>query len=131
MLWATFCLYIALGATFVYIGPDRIGQAMYNFAQKISHYQYGWLILTAVFCAYPSAGAPPLNPKNTPSHALASRHILPSGRRSHHTYHPLWICIWNEGLPYCRVRLPLRIGRDVRRAPLLVQEQAAQVLGVE
>lgn len=27
------------------LGPDRIGQALYNLAQKISHLQYGWLIL--------------------------------------------------------------------------------------
>ena len=50
MLWATLCLYIALGTTFFVIGPDRIGQTMYNFAQRISHYQYGALILTALFC---------------------------------------------------------------------------------
>ena len=120
MLWATFCLYIALGATFVYIGPDRIGQAMYNFAQKISHYQYGWLILTAVFCAYPSAGAPPLNPKNTPSHAPSSRHILPSGRRSHYTYHPLWICVWNEGLPSSCCRHDPRVWAMLRGPAILV-----------
>ncbi|KAH9943350.1 uncharacterized protein BXZ73DRAFT_40674, partial [Epithele typhae] len=46
-LWATICLYTALGTTFLVIGPDRIGQAMYNTAQKISNYPLGWLILTA------------------------------------------------------------------------------------
>ncbi|KAI0750901.1 Golgi apparatus membrane protein TVP38 [Daedaleopsis nitida] len=48
-VWATLCLYIALGSTFVLVGPDRIGQNLYNFAQKISHYPYGWLLLTSVF----------------------------------------------------------------------------------
>ena len=44
------CLYIALGSFFIIVGPDRIGQTLYNFAQKISHYPYGWLILFSVFC---------------------------------------------------------------------------------
>ncbi|KAI0722878.1 Golgi apparatus membrane protein TVP38 [Earliella scabrosa] len=48
-VWGTICLYIALGTFFIVVGPDRIGQALYDFAQKISHYQYGWLILTAAF----------------------------------------------------------------------------------
>ena len=50
MIWATICLYIALGTTFIVIGPDRIGQTMYNLAKKISENKFGWLILTAAFC---------------------------------------------------------------------------------
>ncbi|KAI0832518.1 Golgi apparatus membrane protein TVP38 [Trametes gibbosa] len=50
-VWGTFFLYASLGFTILYIGPDRIGQALYNFAQKISHYPFGWLILLALFFA--------------------------------------------------------------------------------
>ncbi|CDO68714.1 hypothetical protein BN946_scf184652.g41 [Trametes cinnabarina] len=42
-------LYISLAATLILIGPDRIGQTLYNLAQKISHYPFGWLILFLVF----------------------------------------------------------------------------------
>ncbi|TFK94706.1 Golgi apparatus membrane protein TVP38 [Polyporus arcularius HHB13444] len=48
-VWGTICLYIALGSFIIIVGPDRIGQTLYNFAQKISHYPYGWLILTSLF----------------------------------------------------------------------------------
>ncbi|KAH9846944.1 Golgi apparatus membrane protein TVP38 [Lenzites betulinus] len=48
-VWGTFFLYASLGFTILYIGPDRIGQAMYNLAQKISHYPFGWLILFGLF----------------------------------------------------------------------------------
>ena len=50
MIWATICLYIALGTTLIVIGPDRIGQTTYNLAKKISENKFGWLILTAAFC---------------------------------------------------------------------------------
>ena len=49
-VWGTICLYIALGTFFIVVGADRIGQALYDFAQKISHFQFGWLILIALFC---------------------------------------------------------------------------------
>ncbi|KAI0776020.1 Golgi apparatus membrane protein TVP38 [Trametes elegans] len=48
-VWATLCLYVALAATIIHIGPEQIGQSLYNFAQKISHYPFGWLILFAAF----------------------------------------------------------------------------------
>ncbi|OSD04339.1 Golgi apparatus membrane protein TVP38 [Trametes coccinea BRFM310] len=48
-LWGTIALYISLAATLVIIGPDRIGQTLYNLAQKVSHYPLGWLILFLVF----------------------------------------------------------------------------------
>ncbi|RPD67068.1 Golgi apparatus membrane protein TVP38 [Lentinus tigrinus ALCF2SS1-6] len=48
-VWGTLCLYAALGSFIIIVGPDRIGQTLYNFAQKISHYPYGWLILFSVF----------------------------------------------------------------------------------
>ncbi|PIL37240.1 hypothetical protein GSI_00933 [Ganoderma sinense ZZ0214-1] len=48
-VWGTFFLYLSLATAFLVIGPDRIGQTLYNFAQRISHFRLGWLILTAVF----------------------------------------------------------------------------------
>ncbi|OJT10205.1 Golgi apparatus membrane protein TVP38 [Trametes pubescens] len=48
-VWGTFFLYISLAVTVIYIGPDRIGQTLYNLAQKISHYRFGWLILFGLF----------------------------------------------------------------------------------
>ncbi|TBU59163.1 Golgi apparatus membrane protein TVP38 [Dichomitus squalens] len=48
-VWGTICLYLSLATLFIVIGPDRIGQALYNFAQRISHFRFGWLILTAIF----------------------------------------------------------------------------------
>ncbi|KAJ8455123.1 hypothetical protein ONZ51_g12627 [Trametes cubensis] len=48
-VWGTVALYASLAATLVIIGPDRIGQTLYNLAQKISHYPFGWLILFATF----------------------------------------------------------------------------------
>ncbi|KAJ8483323.1 hypothetical protein ONZ51_g4781 [Trametes cubensis] len=48
-VWGTVALYASLAATLVIIGPDRIGQTLYNLAQKISHYPFGWLILFVTF----------------------------------------------------------------------------------
>ncbi|CAL1701380.1 unnamed protein product [Somion occarium] len=48
LLWALALFYVALGVFLIVIGPDRIGQTMYNLAQKISHLRFGWLILTAI-----------------------------------------------------------------------------------
>ena len=45
-------MYISLATFFIVICPDRIGQALYNFAQRISHFRFGWLIMTALFCEY-------------------------------------------------------------------------------
>ena len=49
-VWGTFFLYLSLATAFLVIGPDRIGQTLYNFAQRISHFRFGWLILTSIFC---------------------------------------------------------------------------------
>lgn len=45
LLWSLILFYIALGAVILYIGLDRIAQTMYDLAQKISHYQFGWVLL--------------------------------------------------------------------------------------
>ncbi|KAI0638279.1 Golgi apparatus membrane protein TVP38 [Trametes polyzona] len=48
-VWGTLFLYLSLAATIVIIGPDRIGQTLYNLAQKVSHYRFGGLILFVAF----------------------------------------------------------------------------------
>lgn len=48
-VWGTFFLYLSLATAFFVIGADKIGQTLYNFAQRISHLRFGWLILTALF----------------------------------------------------------------------------------
>ncbi|KAI0677455.1 Golgi apparatus membrane protein TVP38 [Trametes maxima] len=48
-VWGTLLLYASLATTIIVIGPDRIGQALYDTAQKISHYPFGWLLLLALF----------------------------------------------------------------------------------
>ncbi|KAK7695472.1 hypothetical protein QCA50_000108 [Cerrena zonata] len=48
LIWALILFYIALGTFLIIIGPDRIGQTMYNLAQKISHLRFGWMILGAI-----------------------------------------------------------------------------------
>ncbi|KAI0082592.1 Golgi apparatus membrane protein TVP38 [Panus rudis PR-1116 ss-1] len=48
LIWALGLFYVALGTFLIVVGADRIGQTMYNLAQKISHLKFGWLILGAV-----------------------------------------------------------------------------------
>lgn len=45
VIWSLAVFYISLGSFMVWVGADRIAQSMYDFAQKISHLQFGWLIL--------------------------------------------------------------------------------------
>ena len=40
--------YVALGTFAVVVGADRIAQTMYDFAQRISHLRFGWMILVAI-----------------------------------------------------------------------------------
>ncbi|KAI0747440.1 Golgi apparatus membrane protein TVP38 [Irpex lacteus] len=47
IVWFLIVFYIALGTFFGVVGADKIAQTMYNVAQKISHLQFGWLILVA------------------------------------------------------------------------------------
>ncbi|CCM04818.1 uncharacterized protein FIBRA_07011 [Fibroporia radiculosa] len=47
-IWATACLYLILGTIFILIGPGRIGQSLYNLAQRISHLWYGWILLGCI-----------------------------------------------------------------------------------
>ncbi|KZT71582.1 Golgi apparatus membrane protein TVP38 [Daedalea quercina L-15889] len=47
-LFCSLALYIAIPTIFIVFGPDRIGQALYDLAQKISRLWYGWLILLLV-----------------------------------------------------------------------------------
>ncbi|KAI0693578.1 hypothetical protein BC835DRAFT_1353287 [Cytidiella melzeri] len=48
ILWSLVLFYVALGTFFFVVGADRIAQTMYDFAQKISHLRFGWLILVAI-----------------------------------------------------------------------------------
>ncbi|KAI0347336.1 Golgi apparatus membrane protein TVP38 [Trametopsis cervina] len=48
-IWSLLVFYMALGTFFWIVGADRIAQTMYDFAQKISHMQFGWMILLAMF----------------------------------------------------------------------------------
>ncbi|OSX60366.1 hypothetical protein POSPLADRAFT_1040570 [Postia placenta MAD-698-R-SB12] len=54
-IWATACLYGTLASIISIIGPERIGQSLYNLAQRISHQPYGWMILggALVFVSFP------------------------------------------------------------------------------
>ncbi|KAI0092617.1 Golgi apparatus membrane protein TVP38 [Irpex rosettiformis] len=45
IVWCLVFFYIALGVFFAVVGADRIAQTMYNVAQRISHLQFGWMIL--------------------------------------------------------------------------------------
>ncbi|KAH9843895.1 Golgi apparatus membrane protein TVP38 [Rhodofomes roseus] len=47
-LLCSLAIYIAIPTTFIVVGPGRIGQALYDLAQKISHLWYGSLILLSV-----------------------------------------------------------------------------------
>ncbi|KAH8106126.1 Golgi apparatus membrane protein TVP38 [Cristinia sonorae] len=47
-LWALMLFYAALGAFLITVGADRIGQTMYDLAQKISNLRFGWMILGAI-----------------------------------------------------------------------------------
>ncbi|OBZ76629.1 Golgi apparatus membrane protein TVP38 [Grifola frondosa] len=48
LIWATGLFYMSLGTFFILVGPDRIGQTMYDLAQKISHLRFGWLLLAGI-----------------------------------------------------------------------------------
>jgi len=45
LLWSLILFYISLAAFILVVGLDKIAQTMYDLAQKISHYPFGWLIL--------------------------------------------------------------------------------------
>ncbi len=47
-VWALAIFYVALITFLLWVGPDRIAQAMYDFAQRISHLQFGWMILAGM-----------------------------------------------------------------------------------
>lgn len=44
-IWALALFYVTLITFLLWVGPDRIAQAMYDFAQEISHLRFGWAIL--------------------------------------------------------------------------------------
>ncbi|PCH41266.1 hypothetical protein WOLCODRAFT_137281 [Wolfiporia cocos MD-104 SS10] len=44
-IWGTACIYLTLASIFIFVGPARIGQTLYDLAQKISHRSYGWVML--------------------------------------------------------------------------------------
>lgn len=46
-MWALLLFYIALGTTFLLIGPSNIAQFFYDLAHDLSNLKYGWLILGA------------------------------------------------------------------------------------
>lgn len=48
VIWSLALFYVALGTFLVWVGADRIAQNMYDFAQKISHLKFGWMILGAM-----------------------------------------------------------------------------------
>ena len=116
------CLYIALGSFFIIVGHDRIVQTLYNFAQKISHYPYGWLILFSVFCEFLFTLLPCRALGLT--HGLCdpgSCHLLPTRRRPYDSNHALRIRVWHEGVLYRSCGLAVRRCRDVRSAPPALQ----------
>jgi len=45
MIWSLALFYVALGTFLIYMGADRIGQTMYDLAQRVSHLRFGWMIL--------------------------------------------------------------------------------------
>lgn len=45
VIWSLAVFYVALGSFLVWVGADRLAQTMYDFAQKLSHLQFGWAIL--------------------------------------------------------------------------------------
>ncbi|KAH9940575.1 Golgi apparatus membrane protein TVP38 [Amylocystis lapponica] len=45
IIWATATFYATVGTIVLVIGGDRIGQALYDLAQKISHLRYGQLVI--------------------------------------------------------------------------------------
>ncbi|KAI0352859.1 Golgi apparatus membrane protein TVP38 [Trametes cingulata] len=48
-VWGTVLLYATLATTLIVIGADRIGQTLYNIAQKASHHPLGAVFLFALF----------------------------------------------------------------------------------
>ncbi|KAI0796582.1 Golgi apparatus membrane protein TVP38 [Abortiporus biennis] len=47
-IWGLALFYISLATFLIIVGPDRIGQTMYDLAQKISHLKFGWLLLGGI-----------------------------------------------------------------------------------
>jgi hypothetical protein len=54
--------YISLGTFIVIVRPARIAQYLYDIAQKIARYPYGWLILGAVIGMWINIRLAPANP---------------------------------------------------------------------
>ena len=55
LIWSIMLFYLALGAFLLWVGADRIAQTMYDFAQRISHLKFGWMILAAMLGVSPIA----------------------------------------------------------------------------
>lgn len=54
-IWATLALYITIVVVFIVITPARIFQWLYDLAQKLSHLEFGWLVLGAIIGTLPES----------------------------------------------------------------------------
>lgn len=84
--------YAALGTSAYIIGADRIAQALYDFAQKISHLRFGWMILVGIL------GLHPIHYLCMPvdQRLLRSFRVLPACYGLHDHYNPMRLCLWHE-----------------------------------
>ncbi|TCD67687.1 Tlg2-vesicle protein [Steccherinum ochraceum] len=48
VIWTLAVFYVSLGAFLISVGADRIGQTMYDVAQRLSNLRFGWMIIGAV-----------------------------------------------------------------------------------
>ncbi len=118
IVWSLIAFYTALGTFFGIVGADKIAQTMYNVAQKISHLQFGWLILVA---AMSTSITHVLLPATFISHDhICSCHIIPAMYGIHDHCHPVRLCIRHEGILRRQCRNTPRIRGDLCCAALAI-----------
>ena len=83
------------GVFIIIVTPSRIAQYSYDRAAELASTEFGWLLLVAALSTYGKPG------RTTTLRFYCSYYLVPSSRGAHVYYHPLWICVWYEGL-LCR-----------------------------
>jgi hypothetical protein len=109
-----FLFYSALLAFVIVITPAVLGQFLYDTAQKIRGHPLGWLLLTAMFCAWlqPSVLEIPLK------RIHHSRRINTPNDRAHDNAKPLRFRLRHEGMPYRWPRIVACVRNSICRAAL-------------
>ena len=98
---------------------------MYDFAQKISHLRFGWMILGAIL------STSRYNPLSTSLTQLCSCHFLPSMYWTHHHRYIMWLRVRDEGVLRRRCGLSVGIRNYVCCPQATLQQETEEMVLIE